>query len=910
MTSKEELISIAANHTEKLFPSKWNNFSAFNNLPSYEEIEEDFASWKSFKKEVLIYIALQNKDYFYTNSYWDQYAEKKSFPSSKTYSYLFDSWHNAKKIVHGDMTKDELKKKFLLHIAKEHIEKFKDKKNWDKYARLNKLPTLATYHSHFSDWENVMKLIIDDQEAVSEYLNQSSKYRSITKEELIYILNEHTDYLNNQEQWRGYSRIHDLPTVDLIRKHFSTFNKMKKELAIDNRELEYSKEELLNIALKHKAFLEKNLWVIYSDMHQLPTLGAYTKAFDSFENVQKEVNNLEMKRLFFEKMDYIAKMTEQFSDIVDLASKKWECIISKEEWEKNSEELGLPKLDEIILKFHSIKNVRKCVLFYIAKSNKGFFNGSKWDLYAKERNLPLRTRYNNQFFYSINLLEEYLNGSKLEKLKNELTKIAFEHKDVFAKSTWKEWLDYAREHGLPSSRVYSKFFGSWNKAREEFGFKVKRVKKYTKEELIKVAIENIEHFSNSKMWAVFAKENGLPSVPAYITQFDSFPNAKKIIGINRKEEKLIRIALENKDVFEKATVKEWSEYARENGLPASNVYITCFGSWNKAREKFGLNITKTKTKTKAYKYTKEVLTKVALENKEHFLTSQQWTIFAKENGLPAKSTYVSHFGSFANAQKAIGLNTFIKYTEEKLVKVVLENKDVFEKATVKEWSEYARKHGLPSSNVYITFFGSWNKAREKFGLKTTKTKANRYTKEVLAKVALENKEHFLSAQWPIFAKENGLPSLPTYTNHFGSFTNARKAIGLNITKTSPNKYTKEKLVEVALENKEHFKISKQWTIFAKENGLPSKSTYVSHFGSFANAQKEIGIKPIKIKRHFKDEELLEIGAENFVYMVSKDIWNNNARKNNLPRYKTFYGRFGKRRDILKRIESYIENKKN
>ncbi|MEX3625369.1 hypothetical protein [Viridibacillus arvi] len=428
------------------------------------------------------------------------------------------------------------------------------------------------------------KLIIDDTKAIAENVNLKQKYRGITKKELIRILNEHADNINTMEQWREYSKIHSLPSLDIIKNRFSSFNNMKRELAIENRGIEYSKIELLDIALQHKSYLEKNLWAIYSDIHQLPTIGAYTKAFESFENVQKEVNILEKNRLFLVKMDYIEKVTEQFIDIVKLASKKWQCTLSKEEWEKHREKLGLPEFNEILLKFQSMKNVRKCVFFYIAKSNKVYFNVSKWDLYAKEHNLPLRNRFNSQFFESISLLEEYLNGSKMKIIKEELKKIVFENKDVFENATYSEWKDYSREHGLPCGDIYCNVFGSWNTAREELGFNIKQVKKYTKEEIVKIARENEEYFKSSSRWASFARENRLPSTIAYINHFGSFANAQKVIGIKpinrlRKrdftEEELLEIGAANFKYMESRAI--WNNNASKNNLPSYSTFYTHFG---------------------------------------------------------------------------------------------------------------------------------------------------------------------------------------------------------------------------------------------------------------------------------------------------------------------------------------------
>ncbi|MEX3625363.1 hypothetical protein [Viridibacillus arvi] len=420
MTSKEQLISIVANHSDKLLlpNNKWNSFSVHTNLPTYEEIKEIFSSWKNFKKEVLIYIARQNKDYFYTNMYWDQYAEENSFPSSKTYRVLFDGWDNAQKIVHGDMSKGELKKKFLLHIAKEHIEKFKDKRNWDNYARHNKFPILATYSTYFGNWDNVLKLIIEDSENIKEYVNLKPNYRGITKEELAIILKEHADYLNKTDQWSEYARIHALPSLSLINRHFSSFNKMKKELAIDNinqKNRDLSKKELIIILNKHANYLHTmEQWSEYARIYALPSVDLIIKQFSSFNEMKKElaIDNINHKNMDITKEELILILNEHI-----------DYLHTMKQWREHAKIHALPSLGLITKHFTSFNQMKK------------------------------------------ELAIDNVNYKNRDVTKEKLMLILNEHAEYL--HTMEQWSEYANLHALPSLNLIRKYFSSFTNMKKE-----------------------------------------------------------------------------------------------------------------------------------------------------------------------------------------------------------------------------------------------------------------------------------------------------------------------------------------------------------------------------------------------------------------------------------------------------------
>ncbi|MGE7983625.1 hypothetical protein [Solibacillus sp. NPDC093137] len=176
-------------------------------------------------------------------------------------------------------------------------------------------------------------------------------------------------------------------------------------------------------------------------------------------------------------------------------------------------------------------------------------------------------------------------------------------------------------------------------------------------------------------------------------------------------------------------------------------------------------------------------------------------------------------------QSAINILTPYKY--------LLENNNAEE---YKEKIKYIHeKDGvlLPSVTRLAKHFGSWNAAREYFGVEETNSigrSATTYDKEALLKILKESGSNLTSSNWNKLAPDLGLPSRQISMNIFTpdelyKYTSYRK------------KYTSQYLLEVAWEHREHFKLSvRAWRDYAHENNLPIKSTYSTIWGnSIVNA---------------------------------------------------------------------------
>ena len=107
-------------------------------------------------------------------------------------------------------------------------------------------------------------------------------------------------------------------------------------------------------------------------------------------------------------------------------------------------------------------------------------------------------------------------------------------------------------------------------------------------------------------------------------------------------------------------------------------------------------------------------------------------------------------------------------------------------------------------------------------------------------------------------KGNGLPSSSTYKKRFGSWKNAQILANVPLGKSATdNKYTSEELLDIL--RKTNTRTEAYFD--TKDNGLPSVNTYINRFGSWVKAQELAGLIPTNIRGdiiYYTDEELLDI----------------------------------------------------
>lgn len=207
-----------------------------------------------------------------------------------------------------------------------------------------------------------------------------------------------------------------------------------------------------------------------------------------------------------------------------------------------------------------------------------------WDKYAKEHNLPPSVSL-IYAFGSWNAVKQAL-GLPAQKNKysiQELEEIAEQHKEhITGKLAWDE---YSKKNHLPSSSTFIKVFGSWNQFKKHIGVQQEKKKRsiYDKEIIVQILKEHAEHYINRTHWDEYAKEHKLPTyktIRNYLT-YDELATLVNKKGFSKEE--LIKIAIQHQQYFFPLSMKKWDRYAKENGLPSSFIYFKSFGSWKRAK---------------------------------------------------------------------------------------------------------------------------------------------------------------------------------------------------------------------------------------------------------------------------------------------------------------------------------------
>jgi len=219
---------------------------------------------------------------------------------------------------------------------------------------------------------------------------------------------------------------------------------------------------------------------------------------------------------------------------------------------------------------------------------------TKWDEYAKAHSLPPSVTLIKNFG-SWNAVKSALNipTTIVSYNEEELKEIAKKHKKYMnSKSVWDA---YYKEQGLPSSSTFIKHFGQWSKIKALVGYDTDRPKsdKYKKEDILGVLKKHAKNFQNRTQWDEYAKENQLPTYKTIKKHFE-YDEILRIINkrktFNFTKEDLLQIVRKNEEVFFTSSMNKWNEYASENNLPSSHVFLRKFGSWKKAKNELRIRL--------------------------------------------------------------------------------------------------------------------------------------------------------------------------------------------------------------------------------------------------------------------------------------------------------------------------------
>ncbi|MFT9496932.1 MULTISPECIES: hypothetical protein [Bacillota] len=234
----------------------------------------------------------------------------------------------------------------------------------------------------------------------------------MNKKAFLEILEPHKEHITTIKAWDAYAKNQGLPPSVTLIYHFKSWSNVKRTLGVPNKYRSYKFSELEEIAFLHKdKFRRKSIWDEYSKKNGLPASATFIKAFGSWQKLKVHIGLGDEKRK--------------------------DDLYSREDIEK-------------ILTTHA----------------EHYENRKQWDEYAKENKLPTYKTIKKHFDYN-DILSIVNKRNRYVITKEELINLTKCHKERFLHSSMTRWDDYASENHLPSSQVYFRVFGSWNKAKNE-----------------------------------------------------------------------------------------------------------------------------------------------------------------------------------------------------------------------------------------------------------------------------------------------------------------------------------------------------------------------------------------------------------------------------------------------------------
>lgn len=150
------------------------------------------------------------------------------------------------------------------------------------------------------------------------------------------------------------------------------------------------------------------------------------------------------------------------------------------------------------------------------------------------------------------------------------------------------------------------------------------------------------------------------------------------------------------------SVAAWNRYAKKHKLPHSQTFINRFGSWNEIKKKLNLNINQ---QHRPSKYSKEELYEILRKHNNAYKNIYQWNQYAKKHKLPSHDVFVRHLG-LKELESIVGVS-FSGYSIENIAKQIREHFP-HKPPTVDEWKRLSRTKKLVSESTIISKFGSWN----------------------------------------------------------------------------------------------------------------------------------------------------------------------------------------------------------
>jgi hypothetical protein len=312
----------------------------------------------------------------------------------------------------------------------------------------------------------------------------------------------------------------------------------------------------------------------------------------------------------------------------------------------------------------------------------------------------------------------------------------------------------------------------------------------TEEELLNKLRDLADRLGKSPTARDCEADGMMPSIARYKSTFGSWNKAKEAAGLVILKKRVIRtdtqlineLAKLAKDLNRTPTTRE----LEPNNLANLGVYTKRFGSWDKALELAGLN----KDNYSKFRGASDEELLDALVDLQNSIgrepTAQDCT---STPGVPDPTTYRARFGSFLEAKKLAGLDTYNKFSRKTNEELIATLQAFYNKeGRPPKQSECRVQNGLAGPNTYKDRFGSWEDALEAAGLLKAALRENQLSDEELLASLL--KFYTETGRAPRHEDCNNineytyLKSHMVYHRRFKSLTNALLLAGVPLNNSS------------------------------------------------------------------------------------------------------------------------------
>lgn len=243
-------------------------------------------------------------------------------------------------------------------------------------------------------------------------------------------------------------------------------------------------------------------------------------------------------------------------------------------------------------------------------------------------------------------------------------------------------------------------------------------------------------------------------------------------------------------------------------------------------------------------------------------------------GYPSASTYRYRFGSLRTALIMAGIDLpndyFVSYSNDELLEMLVEFHESFGDVTSRKLDE---SDFFPSSRTYWYRFGSLQNALEIVGIPVSYSSRISHSDEDLIRLLKKYNDEFGFPKYDDITREKGYPSASVYVSRFGSWEEALRAAGFDISEALKKKFerrfmTEEEILEHVryhswLKENAHstpglFNVLLIHLDITEIEDLPSTTVIFHKFGGIKNAYKRLGIDYVSVNKEYSRRQLVKV----------------------------------------------------